>query len=89
MPKTRKQQFGKYTISSFRRGEIRFEHAYYPNVAARAAVKWARKGWDVKVYKSTGPKTLMTCKPASKKHGVGEYASCTIAPAFKKRIKGF
>lgn len=88
MAKTRKQLFGKYHINLYRKGEIRFDNASYPVDAARKATKWARKGWEAKVMKSTGPKTLMTCKPTTKKRGAGEYASCVIAPAFKKRIKG-
>lgn len=97
MARARKQKFGKLTINLYRRGEIRYEHAYYPNEAAKKATKWARKGWEAKVYSSGSgsyssskrtPKTLMECKPSPKKRGSGEFANCTIAPAFKKRIKG-
>jgi hypothetical protein len=83
--KARKLKFEKLQISGFRRGEIRYDHAYNARDAARKATKLARKGYDVKV-RGRGPQVRMHCEPTSKRDRT--YASCTMTPTFKRQIKG-
>lgn len=87
-----KPKLEKLSVNLFRRGEVRYEIAYYAHDAAKLATKWARKGWqaEVQAWGSLGTKrnVFMSCGPASatKRPGHREIAACSITPAFKKRI---
>lgn len=88
---SRRPKTEKLSVNMSRRGELRYETAYTAPEAARIATKYAKQGWRVKVqsWQSLGTKrgVQMTCAPTSSTKTSKTYASCEIAPAFKKRLK--
>lgn len=88
----KRPKFEKLAINMERGLVIRYDSAYNAPEAARIATKAAKDGWRVTIqswgsaYKRN---ILMTCGPASsvnKRSRSKLIASCTMTPAFKKRL---